>query len=70
MRSVPLCVHFYFLDQIRKNKANRSTFVVTTLKALLPISKTNEWFSGRKFCAGYIDNLFWNIFAHNPSNSI
>ena len=42
-------------------------FVATTLKALLPISKTSERFSRHKFCTGNINNLFGNIFAHISS---
>ena len=42
------------------------TFVTTTLKALLSVTKTNGWFSGRKLHACNICYLFLNILAHIP----
>ena len=56
-----------FWIEFGKTKQIVVTLVAATLKALLPISKTNDRLSGRKFYAGNIDNLFWNMLAHISS---
>ena len=38
--------------------------VATALKTSLSIAKTNSRFSGRKFCAGNICYISWNIVVH------
>ena len=57
---------FFFAFRIKpwETKQIVVAFIATTLKTLLSVSKTNVRLSGRKFCSGNIDNLFWNIFTH------
>ena len=59
---------FVLWSKFRITKQIVVTFVTTTLKALIPVSKTNDGISGRKFYACNIDNLFGNILAHISSH--
>ena len=58
-----------FWIKFRKTKQIVVTFIATTLKTLLSVTKTNSRLSGHKFYTGNIYYSFLNIFAHiSPIN--
>jgi hypothetical protein len=59
------CQFFEFGVKFRKTKQIAVALVATTRKALLSVAKTNIRLSGRKLYAGNINDLSWNILAHN-----
>ena len=59
------CQFFGFGVKFGKTKQIVVALVATTRKALLPVAKTNIRLSGRKLYAGNINDLSWNILAHN-----
>ena len=62
---------FYFIFRIILGKTKKIivTFIATTLKTLLSVTKTNSRLSGHKFYAGNVYYLFLNILAHiSPTN--
>ena len=55
---------FVLWSKFRITKQIVVTFVATTLKSLLSVSKTNDGFSRRKLYSSNIYYPFWNILAH------
>ena len=62
-------IFFAFKIKFGKTKQIVVTFIATTLKTLLSVTKTNSRLSRHKFYAGNIYYSFLNIFAHtSPVN--